>query len=60
MFDMKKKKKKYDPLKIQKEASRNAEIKAHGKQVSFRSGSIFKSAKEYKRIKLKKEDIDED
>lgn len=57
----KKKKKRFDILKITKAASRQAEINEHGKQISFRSGSVMKSGKEYKRVKFKIEDIkDED
>lgn len=46
---MKKKKKKYDPLKIAKKVRRDLEIQEHGKQISFRSSSVFKSKKQYKR-----------
>jgi hypothetical protein len=46
---MKKKQKKYDPLKLAKKVRRELEIKEHGKQVSFRRTSTFKSKKDYKR-----------
>ena len=46
---MKKKKKKYDPLKIAKKVRRDLEIQEHGKQISFRPSSVFKSRKQYKR-----------
>lgn len=45
----KKKKKKYDPVKLAKKTRRELEIKEHGKQISFRSTSVFKSKKDYKR-----------
>lgn len=48
-IDMKKKQKKYDPLKLAKKVRRELEIKEHGKQVSFRRTSTFKSKKDYKR-----------
>lgn len=50
---MKKKKKQYDPVKLAKKVRRELEIKEHGKQISFRSGSVFRSKKEYKRRKFK-------
>ena len=53
----KKKKKKYDPVKLAAGVRRELEIKEHGKQISFRSGSVFKSNKNYKR--LKKVDLNE-
>lgn len=55
---MKKKKKAYDPIKLAKAVRRDLEIQEHGKQISFRSGSTFKSKRDYKRNK--KVDIDED
>lgn len=57
-IDMKKKKKAYDPIKLAKAVRRDLEIQEHGKQISFRSGSTFKSKRDYKRNK--KVDIDED
>lgn len=54
LYMMKKKKKKtFDPIKLAKKVRREIEIKEHGKQISFRSGSVFKSKKEYKRRKFK-------
>lgn len=54
----KKRQKRFDILKISKAASREAEIAEHGKQISFRSGSVFKTEKEYKRKKFKLTDIE--
>lgn len=45
------KKKKFDSHKAQKAANRKAEIEEHGKLISLRPGKIFKSGKEYKRLK---------
>jgi len=52
-----KKKKTFDPIKLAKKVRRELEIKEYGKQISFRSGSVFKSKKEYKRRKLKVDEI---
>ena len=59
MKKKKKRQKRFDILKITKAASRQAEINEHGKQISFRSGSIMKSGKEYKRKKFKIEDYED-
>ena len=45
----KKKKKKYSSVKAIAAIRRKAEIEEHGKVLSFRPGSSFKSKKEYKR-----------
>lgn len=58
IIEMKKKKKAYDPIKLAKAIRRDLEIQEHGKQISFRTGSTFKSKKDYKRNK--KVNIDED
>lgn len=55
-----KKRKPYSGLKVAKSIQRELEIKDYGKIVSLRPGSVFKSKKAYKRIKIKKEDINED
>ena len=61
IYEMKKKKrKKFNILKISKAASRQAEINEHGKLISFRPTRAMKSIKEYSRKKFKKEDINED
>lgn len=57
---MKKKKRKiYNSLKTAKAIQRELEIKEHGKELSQRPGKVFKSKKEYKRIKLRKDEIEE-
>lgn len=57
---MKKRRKPFDSLKIQKAAARNAEIKEHGKLISFRPTRSMKSLKEYKREKLNIHNLNED
>ena len=50
----KKKKKVFNSHKVQKAINRKEEIEEHGKLISLRPGKVFKSGKEYKRLKINK------
>ncbi len=44
----------FNSHKVQKAINRKEEIEEHGKLISLRPGKVFKSGKEYKRLKINK------